>query len=398
MTVKLAVPKGTVDLASKEGSLYKRAILCREGIWEGAYGTCHVTAQLLEMLADRYNRQRAKPINENDYAPILKNHNRDIDGVIGRLIPPLTVEDMPDPETGVVGKALMGSIRIDDTEAQKAVDEGKYAQGSLNFDEQGQTEIFEWSFVAVEAARRSQVLEQGENKMSVELQKQLEAANAKHQALSHKLAAQRGARKETLLAMATTLSASNTALASFDSMVKEVQLQVRQVALTSQLRGYIREGKLSKAEFDKLDVKKLSALDPEAAKIVLQSYEDRKPSADIIQHGQAGAKPVELGSIPAAEYRRMMEAQLSGKPYQPGASGQGVALAEGDAGGAADDKDGKKKPAEGQGDSEMKFSDVEDTLKKLGECMPAVAKLREHMKAMDEAISKMRGTDEEDAA
>jgi hypothetical protein len=394
---KLSVPNGKINLASKEGSLYKRTILCREGIWDGMFGTVHVTRQMLEMLADRYNKQRAKPLNENDYAPILKNHDRDVDGILGRLVPPLAVEDFADPETGIVGAALMGDVRIDDPQAQVKVDAGKYAQGSLNFDDQGQTEIFEWSFVAVEAARRSQVLEQGDKTMSVELQKQLEAANAKNQALAAKMAQHKLTRKEALLAMSSNLALSQTALSSFEGIVSQVALQFRQVALTSQLRGFMREGKLSKAEFDKIDLKKLAAMDIEASKMVLGSYETRKPSTDIVQHGQEGAQPVQLSGLPPSEVRAMMEAQKLGKPYVP-TQGGGQALADGGktdpaGGGGADDKKTGDKGAE-----EMKLSDVEETLKKLNECIPGVSKLREHMKSMDEAIGKMRGADEEDAA
>ncbi len=394
MSVKLAIPNGRINLAGKEGSLFKRTLLCREGVWDGMYGQCHVTPQMLEMLADRYNKQRANPLNDNDYAPILKDHRREVDGILGRLMTPLTVEDFPDPETGIVGKGLFGPVRVDDPEAQKNVDAGKYAQGSLNFDEQGQTEIFEWSFVAVEAARRSQVLEQGDKTMSVELQKQLEAANQKHTVLAQKLSGQKLARKALVLEMGSALAMSHTALSSFESMVKDVSLSVRQFALTSQLRGYIREGKMTKAEFDAVKVTELAALDPKAAKMVLSAYENRKPSTDIVQHGQEGAQPVSLNKASSAEIRLMMDAQKSGKQYVP----TGAKLA------ADEDTPEKKNPPaaakdkKDEGDSETQFGDVEDTLKKLTECMPGVAKLREHMKAMDEAIGKMKGTDEEDAA
>lgn len=399
MSVKLAIPQGKINLAGKDGSLFKRTLLCREGVWDGAYGQCHVTPQMLEMLADRYNKQRANPLNENDYAPILKNHNRDVDGVLGRIVTPLTVEDFADPETGVVGQGLFGPVRVDDPIAKANVESGKYAQGSLNFDETGLTEIFEWSFVAVEAARRSQVLEQGDTRMSVELQKQLDAANQKHQALAKKLASQKLTRKESMLAMGTVLSMSLTSISSFESTVKDVSLQMRQVALTSQLRSYVREGKMTKAEFDGVKVKELAALEPVAAKMVLAAYENRKPSSDIIQHGQIGAKQVNLSNVPPSEMRLMMEAQRTGKAYTP------TALAAGDE--ESDEEKAKKvaaaaaggkKDGEGEGDSETQFSDIEDTLKKLNECMPAVAKLREHMKSMDEAIGKMRGSDEEDDA
>jgi hypothetical protein len=390
VSIKLPVPKSGVILESKEGSLYKRAILCREGIWDGTYGTVHVTRPLLDMLAARYNVQRAKPLNDNDYAPVLKNHNRDVDGVLGRLLTPLVVEDFTDPETGIVAAALFGPIRIDDPEAQEKVEKGKYAQGSLNFDEQGQTEIFEWSFVAVEAARRSQVLEQGDKTMSVELQKLLDAANAKHNALAARFASQKLARREVVLAMGNCLAQSQLALTSFETQMKEVSLQIRALGITSQLRGYIREGKMSKAEFDKVNVKELCALDPAAAKMVLSAYEGRKPSTDIVQHGQEGAQPIALKALPAAEIRAMVDAQLSGKEYTP-------KLAQLDAA-DGDPKPGKEKEPKEGGDSESKFSDVEDTLKKLNEVMPGVAKLREHMKAMDEAIGKMKGSDEDDAA
>lgn len=388
------IPFGRINLAGKEGSLYKKSLICRSGLWEGMYGKVDVTEDLLRRLAFRYNKQRENPINQNDYAPILKNHVRDVDGVLGRLMADLTVDPFEDPETGEPGYGLFGTMRIDDPEAQKKVDSGQYSTDSLSFDEET-AEIFELSFVAVEAARRSQVLNRGEKPMSVELQKQLDAANAKHTALATKLGSQKLARKETILAMASVVSLSHAALSSFEGSVKEISLQIRGVALTAQLRGYIREGKMTKAEFDAIKVKDLAAMDPTGAKMVLASYEGRKPSADIVQHGQNGAKPVDLTHVSPAEMRLMMEAQKTGKPYAP----SGAALAADDGKPAGE----KKEPGEGgdkgkEGDSEMKFSDVEDTLKKLNECLPSVSKLREHLKSMDEAIGKMKGADEEDAA
>lgn len=389
----IQLANGVVNLTSKEGSLYKRALLCRTGTFDGMYGRITVSRELLERLANRYNKQRSKPANEHDFAPVQKDHSRSVDDNKGRLMADLVVDDWVNPETDVTEAGLYGTLRID--RDQDKVDSGQYSQLSISFDEEGETEIYEVSFVGVEAARRSQVLEQGDKNMSVELQKQLEAANAKHQALAAKLASQKLSRKEVVLAMTNTLALSLTSLSGFETTVKEVSLQMRQVALTSQLRGYIREGKMSKAEFDAIKVKELAALDPAAAKMVLASYEGRKPSTDIIQHGQTGAQPVSLDNMPAAELRLMMEAQKSGKPYTPKA----LAAGEGDsdekkAAAAAGGEGGKEK----EGDSETKFSDIEETLKKLNECMPAVAKLREHMKSMDEAIGKMKGSDEDEAA
>lgn len=76
-----------------QGSLIKRALLVFEGTHMGMFGPVTLSREFLQIMVDRFNREYANPKNENDYPPILKDHMRDVDGVLGRMVPDLVLEE-----------------------------------------------------------------------------------------------------------------------------------------------------------------------------------------------------------------------------------------------------------------------------------------------------------------
>ncbi len=370
---------GLVNLALKDGSLYKKSLICRTGYWDGRV---EVTESKLRIIADKYNKQRAKPINANDFAPILVDHNRMADAIKGRLMADLTVEPFEDPETAQPGFGLYGTLRIDDADAQLKVDSGKYAQVSMSFDDDATFEIYETSFVAVEAARRSQLLNQGETTMNVELAQKLATLETSHAALLAAGKLGRSDRRAVCLAMATTLATTQTEVSAFGTKITETILSIKAAVLTAQLKGFIREGKLTKAEFDKLDAKKLAGESDTSLGAILASYQGRTPSVHAIpQHGKTGAEPVDTAKLSTEDLRTAITAQLSGK--------KGTAL-------AADENDPKGKKDGDTDGPEMGLSDVQDALSKLGEIMPAVTKACDYMKKMSESLQGMQDKDKEE--
>ncbi|MGZ3686692.1 MAG: hypothetical protein ACXWPM_01845 [Bdellovibrionota bacterium] len=366
-------------------------MLCRSGLWKGAYGPVEVTGERLQRIADRYNKQRAKPQNENDFAPVLVNHQRDADLVMGRVMADLTVEDFVDPETGAKGKALYGTLRIDDPEAIKKVETGKYSQLSLSFDEDDD-EFYEESFVAVEAARRSQALNQGDKEMSVELQAQLNKANENHQALQARLRTSVEVRRAVSLAFGENLTAAERELVSLASELDSGLKEAKTALLKSQFKGLIREGRLSKAEFDKLEMVKLAAMPADALKLLMGSYKDRPVSAHVQQFGQTGAQPTAPGKMSAAQMREAIKLQREGKSVQ-------LDAADGDPEKKKDPKakkPGEQEQAGGEGDADM--DDFEGALKKMGEVEPIVNRAKDFMKKMSESLKKMSEQNDKDAA
>jgi hypothetical protein len=313
--MKKGIGLGRVNLAEKDGSMYKKTLLCRVGSFDGLYGPVDVSRELLESLATNYNRIRSSPQNENDYAPILKDHERKVDFVMGRLLADLEIAPWIDPETNQQTFGMYGTLRIDDEEAKKKVDTGAYAHVSISFDDE-KYEIFEVSFVAVEAARRSMVLSKGENKMN---KKVLALAKESKKALAQRVKAARDERKKTFVALAQKMTTAETEMTSLSAALAKTQLGFKAATIKGQFNDLAMQGKIVKAEIDALDFTALAAMDEKSFAIVLKSYESRTPSKDIITYGQKGtsveAKDVKLSND---EILKRMEAQKKGVALQTG--------------------------------------------------------------------------------
>lgn len=364
---------GLICLKQADGKFYKRAILCRTGVWEGMNGPVTVSQQMLQALADNYNAERADAINENDYAPILKDHERKVDNILGRIDisqEKLSVELVPGSKKAY---GLFGPLRVDTDDAQEKVNLGTYAQLSLTFDDET-NEIFEVSFVAVEAARRSQVLSKGEPSMK---------NKKKVSKRTNSLALVNASNKKVSLALVTGVTKVTASVSSLQLQINEIGQRLKGAGIKSRLCEFIREGKMSKDEMTKLNIKSLSALDSSAVNMVLDSYKNRKSSGNIGQFGQEGAKsPTE--SLSSKDFKKLKELQL----------GKKTRLAEGE---AQEETDAEKKAkeelrklaAEANVDASLEAEDVKDIEAVLAKCLEGLKTIGTELASLQSSATEL---------
>lgn len=374
----------SVQFAAEERGLIKDTLLCRTGKFDGMYGEVEVTKDLLEALCARYIEQKQSPTNANDYAPILLDHDRSVENVMGRLLSEdLHVDEWKEID-GEMTFGLFGKLRIDDPAAQQAVDSGKYAQVSISFDEES-NEIFEVSFVAVEAARGSIVLKQGEKKVD----KKFQALSQKHIALATQVKHSRARRKAALSKLANTRDGVVKEMVELQKQADGIALAIKTSQTKAQFAAFVKQGKMNPSEIKALDFKELASLSNGARKIVLSAYENRAVSTDVFQFGQAAGKE-EAQEMTPAKMRERIALQRAGK---------GANLAAGE----ADEDKEKKELAEEDGedkekkhDDEMSYSMSEDehaehmekmteVHQKLGECIDKIKSMGEPMQKMADA-------------
>jgi hypothetical protein len=387
MKKKLSIPMGhgSISLAEKDGSLYKKALLCRTGSFDGVYGPIKVTSEMLSGIAKRYNEERSNPQNENDFAPVLKNHDRNVDNVFGRVLADMSVESWEDPSTGESELGLFATIRIDDEHAIKKVESGKYAHLSISFDEEN-FEFYEVSFVGVEAARRSIVL-------SKKTSNHREKIMGRKTSLAKKHASLMGVVKSNLAARKVQLELVNKNVTSLESEIKEIQAKANTIALAikkNQIKGhfnaFIREGKMNPAELKSLKIESLASLESGALDIVLASYGARPVSVDVRQIGQQSTK-VENVQLSKEEMKEAIKIQRAGKK---------VKLEKEDS--KEDDKnvdDSKKEFADDKAEP-MSADELKACLEELAGHHAKLSECISKIQAMSDAIKKVSNDDEKE--
>lgn len=374
---------GVINLAQADGALFKRALLCRTGIFDGMYGQAIVTQQLLEGIANRYNKERAKPQNENDYAPILKEHIRDADLIKGRVMANMSVEELEDPGTGDKVFGLFADLRIDDEDAKAKVEKGQYAHLSISFDEDT-FEFYEVSFVAVEAARRSMVLSQQEKeKTTMDFKAKFNSLSQKKKALVAALGQQRLARKAALKKLSDEKAALETEAQALGAKAQELGVTMKSYQTKAQFAAFIRAGKMNPAELKEMDFKALAQMPEVALKALLSSYEKREVSTDVRQYGQTGegVKGDEKLSTPE-QVREAIKLQKSGKKTK--------ALADEPAAPAADDK-----KAEAVSHS-LSDEDYKAVMAEIGVISEKLSGVLSKIKAVGEQANEILAQDEKD--
>ena len=382
---ELSTKGSKINLAQKDGAIYKKTLLCRTGEFQGSNGDVEVTTELLTKLCDHYNTQRAKPQNENDFAPILLDHARLVENVKGRLMAGLYVAPWENPETGEMHDGLYGDLRVDLEDAIKKVESGIYSQVSLSFDEDT-GEIFEVSFVAVEAARRAQVLSKGEKKMDFE--KKFKTLSASHEKFKTGMKTLNAGKKATCLAMKADLDGVETEIKNLSAAFEKNKILLKSAAIKAQLKGFIKLGKMTKAEFKEIKVNELAALPESGVKALMSSFEKREVSSDVIQHGQADAKPMVLTTLSSKDTRALIKAQKEGKALSAIEPEKEVKkeLSE----------EEKKKLAEQEGDESLSSEDIDDAVKHSDSMNEAVSKMSGAMKKMGEMLKKLMDSEKDE--
>jgi len=390
---RLSLAIQLADGAAK--SMVKRALLCRTGEFDGMYGSVTVDKARLEAMLKKYQQVRAEPANENDYAPILLNHDRNVELVKGRLLPTnMSVEEWREID-GEMQFGLFGDLRVDNKEAQEAVDSGQYAHLSISYDEDS-NEIFEVSFVAVEAARGSIVLSKSQGGTNMNLESKHQALAMRHKALASMVKQSRKGRTKALAALIEKRSAVQKEIEALTKRSSELAFTIKTAQLKTRFAEIIRAGKMNPVEFKKMDIKELSSLSEGQLKIVFASYENRPVSSDVFQYGQTTAEQKITTDLSHSEMRKAMKLQKAGK---------GAALEVGDDKDVddkklSDDEKEKKDLAEKEANEMKSYSMGKEEWDKCMEEMSGIhSKLAEcvdKMKSMGQDEEKMASDEEDD--
>jgi hypothetical protein len=299
-----------LSIGNSLGGLEKKALLCRTGSFDGLYGPVTITEDLLKNISDKYNKDRSKPQNENDYAPILTDHIREVDRIKGRIMADLEVLPWIDPSSGESQMGLFGTLRIDDEEAKDKVSKGQYAHLSITFDEDSH-ELFEISFVAVEAARRSIVLSKGETQMGTE--KRFVQLAQKKNALVKLMTENRSIRGTALSKMIRTKTELENEIAGLSQKMQTISLSIKASQIKGKMSRLVEEGKVNPVELKEIDFTELALLPEKSLKVVLSSYEKRAVSTDVFQYGQSGKNEIKVSALGSPEkMRKAIELQKSG--------------------------------------------------------------------------------------
>lgn len=371
-----------VSLASGEGKV-RRALICRTGTFKGIFGQVTVTREMLLAMVDKYKLARAEPANENDYAPILKNHVRDVENVCGRLLP----ENMSVENWKVVDSrqefGLYADLRIDEDDALAKVKSGKYAHLSVTFDDET-NEIEEVSFVPVEAARGAIVLAKGD---TMKKKKQL-AAGGKKTSLSLAIANNRKNRVTMLAAHKTQITSLSTELNELVTKSTALSATIKEGQLKNQFVAIVRQGKMNPAELKDLDIKSLSALPATALTAVLKSYESRAVSSDVFQHGQSGQDQSSTSVPDKEKMRELIELQKAGKTSTSLAQGENK-----DENKTKMTDDEKKEAEKLMKSYSMSEEEMKKCLADMDEISTKMAGLSSSLKAMSDKVDEMESED-----
>jgi hypothetical protein len=162
----------------------------------------------------------------------------------------------------------------------------------------------------------------------------------------------------------------------------------------------VKEGKLSLADYKKLDLAELASLDKKSLKAVLSAYAGRPVSTDFLTFGQAGAQPIKLKTGEPNVMRDLIKLQREGKSIRSLSEDDKEKMgAEDDKEkmGAEDDKEkmGAEDDKEKMGSEAPKFDDLEEVMESINGMHPMLEKVCKYMSDMHEHMKKLMGQDDE---
>lgn len=222
--------------------------------------------KLINKLAKDYGGFDKMP--DGAFPALLDQHEDDtIFKVIGRLASEVKHEVMDVPGVGKNCSCLTADLTFKGKEIVERVNDGRIFHLSVGIDEETDT-IGELSAVITPAAPGARLLKKGDNKMPV---KKLDAHKKKLSTLR--------AMKDTLTGMTKKVVAAN----------EKVKLAARQGIVTHRLTALVRGGKITPAEFKKMNVKDLSKLPEEHLSTMMNAFESMEPKIMAGQRGTVAA-------------------------------------------------------------------------------------------------------------
>lgn len=217
------------------------------------------------------------------FPPLLDNHEDDsMDKVIGRLKTKQVRFEVRDiPKVGKRCACVIGNTLWLGEDTVKKVKDGRIYHISVGIHDDPESPEFntlgETSAVIEPAAPGAMLLKK---KKEQEMSKKLKRLAASKKKLT------------TLQSVGSTLKELSAKIEGASSVVT---LTKKQNHVMAKLSGYMRAGKLTPAEYKKLDIKKLAALPDESLKVTLEAFDALQPKVEVGQKGTADA--IDFGTV-----------------------------------------------------------------------------------------------------
>ena len=236
--------------------------------------------KLLNGLAEQYGGFDKVP--PGAFPPLLDQHENDSNNrIVGRMMALLKFEKRDVPKVGKNVACAVTEITFLGAENVQRVNDGRIFHLSIGIDETTDT-LGETSTVIEPAAPGAMLLNRKAASPVVRLKKEQNMGKnlARIQAHANRMA---------------KLTAIKEGLGTLSAGVKgaseTVKLTKKTGEVSHRLTGLMRAGKLTPAEFKKIDVKRLAKLDSESLNTVLDTYEVREPQVAAGQKGTTDAVP-----------------------------------------------------------------------------------------------------------
>ena len=227
-----------------------------------------------------------------------------------------------------------------------------------------------------------------------ELQKKLDSSQRSLAAQKTKSSAKALALKATIQSLSLNLKAAQKDAKELGTAITETAQALRSSVVKSQFKQFVSEGRLSKADFDKVDVKAIAAMPAESQKVVLKAYVDRPVSADLVQIGTQGAQPLGkdvIKKLSTQDTRELIKAQKEGRKPALSQSLQEEPPKK------EDDPKLTGNPEEDVVDlTGMTMDDIEDSLKKLEGLADMQSRLKDAIAKMKSTLAGLQGDDDDD--
>lgn len=236
--------------------------------------------KLLNGLAEQYGGFDKIPAGA--FPPLLDQHENDSNNrIVGRMMALLRFEKRDVPKVGKNVACAVTDITFLGAENVARVADGRIFHLSIGIDELSDT-LGETSTVIEPAAPGAMLLKNKPASPVVRLKKGENMGKnlARIQAHANRVA--------KLTAIKDGISTLSAGLKGASDTVK---LTKKTGEITHRLTGLMRAGKLTPAEFKKIDVKRLAKLDSESLDTVLSTYDVREPQVNAGQRGTTDAIP-----------------------------------------------------------------------------------------------------------
>lgn len=253
--------------------------------------------KMITAIAEQYGGLDKMPIGA--FPPILDQHEDDSnDRIIGRMTGLLRYEVLDVPKVGKNVPCAVTDITFLGEDTVKRVADGRIYHLSIGIDEATDT-MGETSTVIDPAAPGAMLLKNGAAGLT-----KLKKGEKSMPATKRLERMQRSAKRlATLGAINKDLTKLTADLKGSADMVK---LTKREGEITHRLNKIMKTGRLTPAEYKKLDIKKLSKLSDDAVDTVMESYEAREPQVQPHQRGSTDA--VDFATIGKSMEKKKLKA------------------------------------------------------------------------------------------